>query len=165
MLEHGQPACRRIGVGQVEFEAQVAFDREEARRRQRAQVHGELAGDEQQAVAIGRHHDLAGLGAAVATGEAGEGIGHQLMLERGRVLPGTLAVGADSHAVSYGALNAFGSGIGSSDLAGILQCNQLWLKVPGSRLAAMKARMSGWAALSTPIMAPRREPVTMTSHM
>jgi len=64
--------------------------------------------------------------------EAGEGIGHQLMLERGRVLPGTLAVGADSHAVSYGALNAFGSGIGSSDLAGILQCNQLWLKVPGS---------------------------------
>ncbi|MGO4306707.1 3-isopropylmalate dehydratase large subunit [Cupriavidus sp. RAF12] len=64
--------------------------------------------------------------------EVGEGIGHQLMLERGRVLPGQLAVGADSHAVSYGALNAFGSGIGSSDLAGILQCGQLWFKVPGS---------------------------------
>ncbi|GJG98495.1 aconitase/3-isopropylmalate dehydratase large subunit family protein [Cupriavidus pauculus] len=64
--------------------------------------------------------------------DIGEGIGHQLMLERGRVLPGQLVVGADSHAVSYGALNAFGSGIGSSDFAGILQCGQLWLKVPGS---------------------------------
>lgn len=64
--------------------------------------------------------------------EVGEGIGHQLMLERGRVLPGQLVVGADSHAVSYGALNAFGSGIGSSDLAGIFQCGQLWLKVPGT---------------------------------
>lgn len=64
--------------------------------------------------------------------EVGEGIGHQLMLERGRVLPGQLAVGADSHAVSYGALNAFGTGIGSSDFAGILQCGQIWLKVPGS---------------------------------
>jgi len=64
--------------------------------------------------------------------DVAEGIGHQLLLESGRVLPGQLAVGADSHAVSYGALNAFGSGIGSSDLAGIFQCGQLWLKVPGS---------------------------------
>lgn len=64
--------------------------------------------------------------------EVSEGIGHQLMLEAGFVLPGQLVVGADSHAVSYGALNAFGSGIGSSDLAGILQCGELWLKVPPS---------------------------------
>ena len=64
--------------------------------------------------------------------EVTEGIGHQLMLENGFVLPGQLVVGADSHAVSYGALNAFGTGIGSSDLAGILQCGQLWLKVPAS---------------------------------
>src|ERR1700761_7606680 len=64
--------------------------------------------------------------------EVGEGIGHQLMLERGHVLPGQLAVGADSHATSYGALNAFGTGIGSSDLAGILKCGQIWLRVPAS---------------------------------
>jgi 3-isopropylmalate/(R)-2-methylmalate dehydratase large subunit len=64
--------------------------------------------------------------------EVGEGIGHQLMMEQGWVLPGQLVVGADSHAVSYGALNAFGTGIGSSDLAGVLQCNQVWLRVPGS---------------------------------
>ena len=50
--------------------------------------------------------------------EVGDGIGHQRMLESGRVLPGQLVVGADSHAVTYGALNAFGTGIGSSDLAG-----------------------------------------------
>lgn len=64
--------------------------------------------------------------------EVGEGIGHQLMLERGHVLPGQLAVGADSHATSYGALNAFGTGIGSSDLAGIFKCGQIWLRVPQS---------------------------------
>ena len=64
--------------------------------------------------------------------EVGEGIGHQLMIDRGLVRPGELAVAADSHAVSYGALNAFGTGIGSSDLAGIMACNQVWLKVPES---------------------------------
>jgi len=71
--------------------------------------------------------------------DVAEGIGHQLMLETGLVLPGQLVVGADSHAVSYGALNAFGSGIGSSDLAGILQCAQVWLKVP----ASVRIRLTG----------------------
>jgi 3-isopropylmalate/(R)-2-methylmalate dehydratase large subunit len=75
----------------------------------------------------------------VRTFEVGEGIGHQLLIERGLVRPGQLAVGADSHAVSYGALNAFGTGIGSSDLAGIMHCSQLWLKVPGS----LRVRLSG----------------------
>ena len=64
--------------------------------------------------------------------EVGEGIGHQRMMESGRVLPGRLVVAADSHAVSYGALNAFGTGIGSSDLAGVLQCHQVWLRVPAT---------------------------------
>jgi len=64
--------------------------------------------------------------------EVGEGIGHQLMMERGLVRPGQLVVGADSHAVTYGALNAFATGIGSSDFAGLLQCGQVWLKVPAA---------------------------------
>ncbi|AEG94034.1 Alpha-IPM isomerase [Ramlibacter tataouinensis TTB310] len=68
----------------------------------------------------------------IALFEVGEGIGHQLMIERGHVLPGRLVVAADSHAVSYGALNAFGTGIGSSDFAGVLACGQVWLKVPAS---------------------------------
>ncbi len=78
--------------------------------------------------------------------EVGEGIGHQLMLERGRVLPGHLVAGADSHAVTYGALNAFGTGIGSSDLAGVLQCNQLWLKVPGSLRIRLHGALPAYAS-------------------
>lgn len=64
--------------------------------------------------------------------EVGEGIGHQLIVESGRALPGGLVVGADSHAVTYGALNTFATGIGSSDLAAILVSGRMWLRVPES---------------------------------
>src|SRR5580700_2594870 len=64
--------------------------------------------------------------------DIGEGIGHQLVVETGRALPGGLAVGADSHAVMYGALNAFATGIGSSDLAAIFISGKIWLRVPQS---------------------------------
>jgi 3-isopropylmalate/(R)-2-methylmalate dehydratase large subunit len=64
--------------------------------------------------------------------DVGEGIGHQIIVETGRALPGGLAVGADSHAVTYGALNCFGTGIGSSDLAAIFVCGRIWLRVPES---------------------------------
>jgi 3-isopropylmalate/(R)-2-methylmalate dehydratase large subunit len=64
--------------------------------------------------------------------EIGEGIGHQLMIESGRAAPGSLVVGADSHAVTYGAVNAFGTGIGSSDLAAIMITGRMWLRVPES---------------------------------
>lgn len=62
--------------------------------------------------------------------DIGAGVGHQLMVERGHVLPGNLVLGADSHAVAYGALNAFATGIGSSDLAAVMLTGKLWLKVP-----------------------------------
>ena len=64
--------------------------------------------------------------------DVGEGIGHQLIVETGRALPGGLAVGADSHAVTYGAMNTFATGIGSSDLAAILISGEIWLRVPES---------------------------------
>ena len=64
--------------------------------------------------------------------EIGDGIGHQLMVETGRVKPGSLVVGADSHSVTYGALNAFATGIGSSDLAAVLITGEIWLRVPES---------------------------------
>src|SRR5579872_1036277 len=69
---------------------------------------------------------------SITVWDVGEGIGHQLMVESGRAQPGGLAVGADSHAVTYGALNTFATGIGSSDLAAILIGGRIWLRVPES---------------------------------
>lgn len=64
--------------------------------------------------------------------DIGAGIGHQLMIERGHVRPGDLIVGADSHAVAYGAANAFAAGVGSSDLAAVMLTGKLWFRVPES---------------------------------
>ena len=69
-------------------------------------------------------------GAAVC--EVGEGIGFQLLAERGEALPGSLIIGADSHTVTVGALNAFATGVGSSDLAAAMITGQAWLRVPES---------------------------------
>ena len=68
----------------------------------------------------------------IAVFEMGEGVGLQLMVEKGLVCPGELVVGADSHCVTFGAMNAFGTGIGSSDLAAAMISGQVWLRVPES---------------------------------
>jgi len=78
----------------------------------------------------------------IALYEVGEGIGHQLIVESGRALPGTLVVGADSHAVTYGALNAFGTGIGSSDLAAIFISGRMWLRVPESIRVTLTGKLA-----------------------
>mgnify|MGYP000424575387 FL=1 len=71
--------------------------------------------------------------------EVGDGIGHQVMMETGRALPGDLVIGADSHTVTYGALNAFATGVGSSDLAAAMIGGKIWLRVPET----MKIRLEG----------------------
>ena len=63
--------------------------------------------------------------------EIGEvGIEHALLPEQGIVLPGDLVIGADSHTCTYGALGAFATGIGSTDLAGAMMTGEAWFKVP-----------------------------------
>jgi len=59
-----------------------------------------------------------------------DGICHQLMPEQGYVKPGNVAFGTDSHTVTYGCVGAFSSGIGYTEMAGILGTGQLWVKVP-----------------------------------
>lgn len=59
-----------------------------------------------------------------------EGIAHQIMVEKGHVLPGMLVVGADSHTCMYGALGAFATGIGSTDMGAVFALGKLWFKVP-----------------------------------
>jgi 3-isopropylmalate/(R)-2-methylmalate dehydratase large subunit len=58
------------------------------------------------------------------------GICHQVMPEKGHVLPGTVIVGADSHTCTYGAFGAFATGIGSTEAAAVLATGKIWLKVP-----------------------------------
>lgn len=62
--------------------------------------------------------------------DIGNGVCHQLIPESGEVGPGSLVIGADSHTCTYGALNAFSTGVGSTDLAGGLISGRMWFKVP-----------------------------------
>ena len=58
------------------------------------------------------------------------GIEHVILPEKGLVLPGQLIIGADSHTCTYGALGAFSTGVGSTDLGAVMATGEIWLKVP-----------------------------------
>ena len=62
--------------------------------------------------------------------DVGSGVCHQVMIEEGLVQPGEIALGTDSHATAYGAVGAFGTGVGSRDMALALASGQTWLRVP-----------------------------------
>jgi 3-isopropylmalate/(R)-2-methylmalate dehydratase large subunit len=64
--------------------------------------------------------------------DIGDGVCHQVVPESGYVLPGDLAIGADSHTCTYGALNACSTGLGSADVAAAAFTGKLWFKVPES---------------------------------
>lgn len=66
----------------------------------------------------------------IYTCDVGEGVCHQLIPETGAVGPGSLVIGADSHTCTYGALNAFSTGVGSTDLAAALISGRMWFKAP-----------------------------------
>jgi methanogen homoaconitase large subunit len=62
--------------------------------------------------------------------DVGRGICHQVLVEEGLARPGMLVIGSDSHSTSYGAVGAFGSGMGSTDVALALATGRTWLRVP-----------------------------------
>ncbi len=62
--------------------------------------------------------------------DVGCGVCHQLIPEQGHVVPGDLMVGCDSHTCTYGALNVFSTGVGSTDGAAAMAAGKLWFKVP-----------------------------------
>ena len=64
--------------------------------------------------------------------DVGCGICHQIVVEKGLALPGSLIVGSDSHTCSYGAVGCFSTGIDRTEAASLLLTGETWLKVPNS---------------------------------
>ncbi len=72
------------------------------------------------------------------------GIEHALLPEEGFIMPGQLIIGADSHTCSYGALGAFATGVGSTDLAFAMMSGKIWLKVPESMKFIYHGKLNDW---------------------
>lgn len=79
--------------------------------------------------------------------EVGEmGIEHCLIPEKGLAVPGDLIIGADSHTCTYGALGAFSTGVGSTDMAAGMVTGKLWFKVPSAIKFILKGKPQGWVS-------------------
>ncbi len=72
------------------------------------------------------------------------GIEHVLLPEQGLVLPGDVIIGADSHTCTYGALGAFATGVGSTDLGAALVTGKTWFRVPESIRFVYQGGLSAW---------------------
>jgi len=72
------------------------------------------------------------------------GIEHALLPELGLTLPGDLVIGADSHTCTYGALGAFSTGVGSTDMAAAMATGEVWLKVPETIKFVYKGKLNKW---------------------
>ena len=72
--------------------------------------------------------------------DIGCGVCHQVIPESGEVLPGDLVLGADSHTCTYGAIGAFSTGVGSTDLAVALATGNNWFKVPETLKIIIKGK-------------------------
>jgi len=77
--------------------------------------------------------------------ELGEmGIEHVLLPEQGLTLPGDVVIGADSHTCTYGALGAFATGVGSTDVAAAMITGEIWFKVPESIRLSYVGELKKW---------------------
>jgi 3-isopropylmalate/(R)-2-methylmalate dehydratase large subunit len=72
------------------------------------------------------------------------GIEHVLLPEQGLVAPGELVVGADSHTCTYGALGAFATGMGSTDVGVAMATGQVWLRVPETMRIVYRGELQPW---------------------
>ena len=72
--------------------------------------------------------------------DAGEGICHQVIIEKGFAVPGTIVLGSDSHTCSYGALGVFSTGIDRTEAAALMLTGETWLKVPQSIKINLKGK-------------------------
>ncbi|UCH43845.1 MAG: 3-isopropylmalate dehydratase large subunit, partial [Dehalococcoidales bacterium] len=72
------------------------------------------------------------------------GIEHALLPEQGLVLPGDVVIGADSHTCTYGALGAFTTGMGSTDIAAAMATGDIWMKVPPTIKLAYHGTLGEW---------------------
>jgi 3-isopropylmalate/(R)-2-methylmalate dehydratase large subunit len=78
--------------------------------------------------------------------DVGRGICHQVLSEEGLVRPGMVILGADSHTTHYGALGAFGAGVGRSEVAALWATGQLWLRVPESIKITVEGQPGEWVS-------------------
>jgi len=77
--------------------------------------------------------------------EGGEaGVCHVLLPEKGLVAPGQVIIGADSHTCTYGALGAFSTGVGSTDLAAVMATGEIWLRVPPTIAITYTGKRRPW---------------------
>ena len=74
------------------------------------------------------------------------GIEHALIPEKGLAAPGDVIIGADSHTCTYGALGAFSTGVGSTDMAAGMATGKAWFKVPSALKFNLVGRPSGWVS-------------------
>jgi 3-isopropylmalate/(R)-2-methylmalate dehydratase large subunit len=74
------------------------------------------------------------------------GIEHALLPEQGLVLPGDVVVGADSHTCTYGAVGAFATGVGSTDLGAAMATGRLWFKVPETIRFIFHGKLNPWVS-------------------
>jgi len=74
------------------------------------------------------------------------GIEHALLPEKGLVVAGETVIGADSHTCTYGALGAFSTGIGSTDMAAGMATGQVWLKVPSAIKFNITGKLNKWVS-------------------
>jgi len=72
------------------------------------------------------------------------GIEHVLLPEQGLVLPGDVVIGADSHTCTYGALGAFATGMGSTDIAAAMATGDVWMKVPPTIQLVYHGSLGKW---------------------